>query len=952
MALITCPDCGKQISSHAIECNNCGCPQAFYNIDEVHITEENITEERNTSENLKEYVLLIDNDEIQREFISFINEYVKLMFSENYISQKSCEELLERYKPIYTDINKLKSKPEYMSQLSIPEDRIIFFCDKFENLLFEIEIHNEAFSRKKMDLHKIYMDEMLKSIDPDISLDEEQRKVVLSEADNALIVAGAGAGKTTTMAAKVKYLVEKENVDPNEIIVISYTKKAVKELQDKINKQLGLPDVRIMTFHAFGNEIIRKTTSFTPEIAVYTHQYFIDILKQDIYENKTLLKNLILFFGYYMDIPEEALKFETLDQYHAYRSANYYETLKSTLGEYNMQIMDNYKKKQRTIRGEFLRSVQEVQIANYLYLHGIDYEYEKVYEHDILEAKKKYTPDFYIKQGTKAVYLEHFGIHEDGTSTLFDANALGIYKENVHKKILLHAHYGTKLLYTFSKYKDGKSLLEHLEALLLQQGFVLYEKDDEQVYRQLMKLENDKYIFRFAIFMQTFIGRFKTNGYKEKDFVKIKSKTSNVRNQLFLDIALEVYKKYRAKLTLENKIDFEDMINQAEEALKEAGTSNIRLNYKYVIIDEYQDIAKQRFNLARRLVDVCRAKIVAVGDDWQSIFAFSGADINLFIEFDKFMGKGDRLQITHTYRNSQELIDIAGSFVQENPSQIQKALQSPKSIEDPVVIKVYDDSYDIMKHKVKALVEVVAEIVFELGENAEILFIGRYGFDIHQLCKTGEFEEKEKGNRVLCKQYPKTRIVYMTAHSSKGLGFDNVVILNGSEGKFGFPSQIEDDPIMKLVLVQDNSMLFAEERRLFYVALTRTKNRVYILTPSGKPSRFVLELTEQYRVRLDGGINRQAPLRNNFMILCPECGFPLKKEYNKNYGLTLYHCTNEPEICDFMTNSSEYLGDIHKCSCCKEGYMIVKKNSKTNKFFFGCTNFNDVVKCRHTEICS
>ncbi|MDR1699644.1 MAG: DNA helicase UvrD, partial [Lachnoclostridium sp.] len=365
-----------------------------------------------------------------------------------------------------------------------------------------------------------------------------------------------------------------------------------------------------------------------------------------------------------------------------------------------------------------------------------------------------------------------------------------------------------------------------------------------------------------------------------------------------------------------------------------------------------QDIAKQRFNLAKQLVDVCGAKIVAVGDDWQSIFAFSGADINLFIEFDKFMGKGDRLQITHTYRNSQELIDIAGRFVQENPIQIKKALRSPKSKDNPVIIKIYDDSFEIMKNKVKVLLEAVREIVSESGVDAEILFIGRYGFDIHQLCKTGEFEENERSNMIFCKKFPQTRITYLTAHASKGLGYDNVIILNGAEGKFGFPSQIEDDPIMKLVLVQDNSMVFAEERRLFYVALTRTKNRVYILTPSGKPSRFVLELAQQYKIRIDGEIS-ETPLPSGgyFAISCPKCGFPLKKEYNKNYGLTLYHCTNEPEICDFMTNRSDCLKDIYKCSYCKEGYMIIKKNSKNESFFFGCTNYDSVPKCRHTENC-
>ena len=468
-----------------------------------------------------------------------------------------------------------------------------------------------------------------------------------------------------------------------------------------------------------------------------------------------------------------------------------------------------------------------------------------------MNARKKYTPDFFLRQGDKEVYLEHFGIREDGTSSFFTEQELEKYKKSVRDKIALHRRYGTKLIYTFSGYTDQRTLLEHLEALLREQGFELNEKDDEEVYRQLVKLESDKYIFRFAIFMETFISRFKTNGYVEKDFDILKKRTDNVRSRLLLDIAREVYREYQAMLIQNRKIDFEDMINRAEEILRESDAGR-ELKYKYIIIDEYQDIARQRFNLTKRLAEVCRAKIIAVGDDWQSIYAFSGSDITLFTQFIQLMGHGKMLRITKTYRNSQELIDIAGNFIQENKSQISKRLQSPKHIKDPVVIKLYDDSEKKMQHKAEALNSVLGSIGEEFGEEAEVLLIGRYGFEINQFCKTGEFSQKDNNKtRVYSRRYPKMKISYMTAHSSKGLGYDNVVILNGAEGKFGFPSQIEDDPIMKLVTVEDRSLPFAEERRLFYVAITRAKELLkicYVKTKNGKevsPSRFVEELLEK-----------------------------------------------------------------------------------------------------------
>ena len=114
------------------------------------------------------------------------------------------------------------------------------------------------------------------------------------------------------------------------------------------------------------------------------------------------------------------------------------------------------------------------------------------------------------------------------------------------------------------------------------------------------------------------------------------------------------------------------------------------LHFKYIIVDEYQDISRQRFDLTKALSEVTDAKIIAVGDDWQSIYAFSGSDITLFTKFAEKMGYAKMLKIVRTYRNSQEVIDIAGNFIQKNSAQIKKQLISPKTIEDPVIIYTYD----------------------------------------------------------------------------------------------------------------------------------------------------------------------------------------------------------------------------------------------------------------------
>ena len=205
--------------------------------------------------------------------------------------------------------------------------------------------------------------------------------------------------------------------------------------------------------------------------------------------------------------------------------------------------------------------------------------------------------------------------------------------------------------------------------------------------------------------------------------------------------------------------------------------------------------------------------------------------------------------------------------------------------------------------------------------------------------KSGLFEYINRGSKIKSVKYPELDITFMTAHSSKGLGYDEVIIVNGKNETYGFPSKIEDDPVLSFVIKGDRSIDYAEERRLFYVAMTRTKNRVYFIAPEQNPSEFLLELKRDYKnVVLHGNWNEEEQ-KTIGRKHCPICGYPLQLRYKNAYGLCLYICTNEPEICGFMTN--EYRAgklSIMKCDCCRDGYLIVKP-AKDKDYFLGCTNY-------------
>ena len=823
---------------------------------------------------------------------------------------------------------------------------------KYINFEALVDEHNDSFIRRAMSEEQHYLDNILRKVDPQIKLDEDQRRVILTDEDYCLVIAGAGAGKTTTVAAKVKYLVEKKGVEPSQILVVSFTNKAVQELRDKLNRDLAI-DCPIATFHSTGNAILRKQSSDKLNILDSSKLYFVlqDYFKSSILKNESLVNNLIMFFASYFDAPYEG---EDINSFFNKIAKSNFATMRSDLNEFKQKVIDVRTKKSVTIQSEVMRSHQEVEIANFLYLNNIDYEYEPMYKYDILFSKKPYTPDFVIRQGDKVAYIEHFGITQDGKNDRFSDDQLETYKKAINDKINLHKQHGTKLIYTFSQYSDRRSLLEHLQDELENNGFEVYPRSNKEVMEKLVSTEENRYIRKLINLICRFITNFKTNGFTADEFSRMYHSTQNVRTRLFLDICRDCYLEYERYLKENNAVDFEDMINESARILREVKEMKKKLDFKYIIVDEYQDISRQRFDLVTALSEVTDAKIIAVGDDWQSIYAFSGSDITLFTKFEEKMGYAKLLKIVKTYRNSQEVIDIAGNFIQKNKAQITKELKSPKSIVDPVIIYTYDgspkklnaDNKSGANYAIAHSVEVALEQIIEFNkkegksEDSSILLLGRFGFDGDKLEKSGLFEYINRGSKLKSVKYPKLNITFMTAHASKGLGYDNVIVVNGRNETYGFPSKVEDDPVLAFVIKGDRSIDYAEERRLFYVAMTRTKNRVYFIAPEQNPSEFLLEIKRDYKnVVLRGNWNEEPPQNNIAKKTCPICGYPMQFRYKSAYGLRLYICTNDPEVCGFMTN--EYKAgklSILKCDQCRDGYLVVKPG-KENSYFLGCTNY-------------
>jgi len=889
-----------------------------------------------------------------KQLVEFYHQLKDLLNSNRFLAVSDYKEIVPKFADTYTFFKSQKRANTlsfYCKQNNLQEKWVEEFLEyyadfsEFKTIPTVIEKHNKEYIINHKHKEREYLDSILIKVDPQINLDDEQREVVLSDEDYTLVIAGAGAGKTTTVAAKVKYLVEKRGIKPEQILVISYTNKAVGELRDKINKGLGIP-TPVTTFHSVGFDIIRKKEAKAKTVVDGGFMFNVinNYLKGNILEQPELVDKLILFFGSYFDTPYEG---EDLNTFFNYISKADFSTLKGNISEYTEEIINKRRGNKISISHEMLRSAQEVEIANFLYLNNVEYRYERPYQYNIIRAHKPYTPDFTLYQGDKVAYLEHFGITEDGRNNRYTSEQLEKYKSAINDKIRLHRQHGTELIYTFSSYIDGRPLLDHLTEQLTEHGFILTKRSSQEVFERIVNTEENKYILKLVKLVCTFLHNFKTNGYSVDKFHEWEAKTNNERTRLFLNICQQCYYEYAKRLKERHSVDFEDMINESARILESQKESGNTLDYKYIIVDEYQDISRQRFDLTKILSQICKAKIIAVGDDWQSIYAYAGADINLFTKFKEAVGYGQELRITRTYRNAQEVIDIAGGFIQKNDSQLKKSLISTKHILEPVIIESYTEEVDRKQtagkggkfYMIGKTVENIITKILAENPRSSILLLGRYGFDAYNLSRSADFIYDEKTGGVRSMKFPGVRIEFMTVHRAKGLGFDNVIIINARNDLYGFPSQIQEDPVLRFVVKDDYSIGYAEERRLFYVALTRTKNRVYIVVPEQHPSTFVTELIRDFRnVKVNGKINNDPDSSMPEIKRCPICGYPLQLRYKPNYGMRLWLCSNEPEICDFMTNDlSGGVLSILKCDQCRDGYLIVKEGK--DEPFLGCTNY-------------
>ena len=634
---------------------------------------------------------------------------------DDYITWKKRDEILKKYQET-SDFFRGKSK-FYKKQ-----PRVRRFNDTYENFAEFIKNYNREYVAAQKQLNRDFFDNIEGK-----SLDDQQRQAIITDEYSNLIIAGAGSGKTLTILGKVKYLIEKKNIDPSKILLLSFTRKTVEELNQRL-RNLGLK-TKATTFHKLGYDYIKHFQKNPPAVANENllYQTIKQFLKNDILHHDSALKSFVQFMACYLNIPEENDAFDSLGEKLDIKNGIDFETLKSKYYANTSGSRRIGKNKLDTFSGERVKSVEELMIANFLFLNGVNYEYEKPYPH----GDHMYRPDFYLMDYD--IWLEHFGVDKQGRARWLTEFQEKQYLDDMRKKRAKHKLYRTKLLETYSWYNRHNILLDKLREMLEKSGVVFQPLSEQEVYHKIIK-QDSSFGAEIVSLITSFINLSKSRGLaagRLRQFIKnneTNNKFISARQNLFLDFTLPILEKYNSALSSRSEIDFNDMINQAANLVRQKGAAKA---YDYIIIDEYQDISAARFKLITEIRQRSGARLVCVGDDWQSIYRFTGSDISLFSDFGKFVGEHEKLFIERTYRNSQQLIDISAKFIQQNPQQLAKNPKSSKQLDCPMEFAAYDQN-----NAFAVLVEQIRQIVAECGVGQHILLLGRHSFDLdYMICQ-------------------------------------------------------------------------------------------------------------------------------------------------------------------------------------------------------------------------
>ncbi len=750
-------------------------------------------------------------DELDRVY----NEFVHLLNRDEYFSLRDFHRWREKCNPIENivkDYVRFKNKANrwakkggllssllrnYVDHFSI-ERSLDVKIRSLENIFEKgpeiVKTRNENFIKTEMMEHA----DDFENIGPHKFTDKQTRSIIIDEAYN-LVVSAAGSGKDRLISGKVRYLLKKGLAKPEEMLVLSFEEDKA-GLSDKI-EDLVESSVKVSSFICLGLEIVSESSgeefrvselSTDPNKLKLSIEGFLKERIQDI----DFLNHLNKYFLYYLYPAQRRGGFDSAEDYRRYVSG--------------IEL--------RSLQGERVANLAQLEIANYLLLNGIEYEYKKEYV-SAGDESRDYRPDFYLSEYN--TWIEYFKIDEN--------NQVGQgleelkYLDEMEWKRQVHLESYTDLVETYEFERDGSTLLGNLREKLDVRGVSFERSGPDELYSKLDSLGS---MHEFVSLLAKFLSLYKSSGLSISDLKdRVDGTIYNERYEAFLHVFTAILEDYTAYLKEDKSIDLNELLDKATNQLKAGAFPS---PYKYIILDNFQDISQREHKLLKSLLDQSPdSKLFCVGDDWQSIGSLRGGDLSLMMNFEGSFDPSEEIFLDKSFRFGDKICRFTSEFIQGNPYQNNKDLRGLEEEEGEIYLVWYEDEHEALKDTINRIRE---------GDNGKVLVVGRYDEKDYDAL---DFDVVRVGALL---EDPDLDIEYLKAYDSRGQESDYVILVEVRSGRLGFPSEIEDDSVLDLVRLKDENYPYAEERRLFYVAATRARKGVYVLADKRNPSPFSLEI--------------------------------------------------------------------------------------------------------------
>ncbi|WP_411992084.1 UvrD-helicase domain-containing protein [Agarivorans sp. DSG3-1] len=756
-------------------------------------------------------------------------------------------------------------------------------------------------------------------------LTHEQRLGVLRSNDLNMVLAAAGTGKTSVMVAKALDLIDRELAKPSDILILAYNKAAANELKERLADKAQRSGIalesspHISTFHSLGREILKES-----KISTYLSVFVEDELKLKQWLTDWLVNYLSSDLGRLVDFI--SLSPEPTDPFNI-----------NTQAEYEAYVRDN---ELRTLSGELVKGYQELVIANFLYLNGVPYTYEARYvTKRRIEVGFDYTPDFHIN-GTD-IYIEHFGVdRQGGTRADIDAEK---YNEEMESKRALHLECETTLVETYHYEWVEETLTAGLEAQLKDLGVEFSPIDADEL---LSQLKSEGKISDWSDLLHKALSAIRVERLDEEGILARLQSAGVSQPHKYTSLLSALQDAYVQELERQDAIDFDDMIIRSISALN---SHMYRPTWRYLLVDEFQDISASRMELVKSIVEQGPSpSLTVVGDDWQSIYRFSGGKLELTTRFEELVGEYTSSKLQKTFRYNNSIADTAGLFIMENPEQYKKHIETHTQV-DSSQVYLLDDKVGVANGLYERVTEVVAKIRSQESD-ASIAVIGRYNYLLNE------------SREALKQSHLDENVAFWSFHKSKGLEADYCILIGFSQGKLGFPNENKDQAVVEALLPTLDDYPHSEERRLLYVGLTRAKKKSYIIGDPSSPSAFITELlAPKYEVNIHSKAFQE---RYRKIFKCPNCEEGYLKLINGKFG-AFYSCSTgrgckvgKARVCSDCGAPSidkRFSSDCNNQDCghtfkiCEKCGRPMKKRTGKYGEFWGCSGYgieND--QCKNT----